>query len=236
VNVPKPLADIPLWPDTPFERFAGVANLVLFSGRLAKSYVERYNRLLNPYSYMKADPVMRREYLKQLLSIGGARVVLTGLGAAFGGLLGTVSTSSEWGKSVMPGGKVAMDTTLGGGKYETFAARVLQGEYTNRRGETKGLGEGPYVPTGLDLVEDLGEGLASPAFRAAIEVLRKSEHFSGPQAAGQELGLRTVIDTTTPIIGQDMWDIITESPQYIPLLYPDAIGVGLTIRSGEEIK
>lgn len=236
VNVPKSIADKEVMFHVPLDRFAGILNFGIFSGRLAKSYIERYNRLLNPYSWMKADPVMRREYLKQLLSIGGARVVLTGLGAAMGGLLGTKMTSTDWGKSVITandGWQVGMDTTLGGGKYETFAARMLQGEYTTRKGETKGLGEGPFIPTGLDLVEGLGEGLASPAFRAAIEILKKSEHFAGPQAKGQEVGLRTMTDTMTPIIGQDIWDIVTEHPEYIPLLFPDAVGNALTIRRVE---
>ena len=89
----------------------------------------------------------------------------------------------------------------------------------------------PPIGDAMSLVEDFGEGLASPAFQLGMQLLNQKEF------GGKPLNLTTpnIMENSatkavlTPIITQDIYDLIAEDPSYIPLLFPDALGASLTI-------
>lgn len=218
------------------EPVADILAVGLFSPRLFTSRIQNINKVLNPWSWATSPKPMRIEYLKQLLSIAGIIVAGNSLmslfGAETGPLGGDEPTSPDFLKSRFGKGRrgVNIDFTGGYGRFATLGARLATREVTTGAGKRFRVGQ-PPIGDAVSLIEDFGEGLASPVMQAAMQLLNGKEFGNKPldmtnpnpfeNSAGKAL--------LTPMISQDLYDLLQEDPSYVPLLFPDALGAPLTI-------
>lgn len=218
------------------EPVADILAVGMFSPRLFTSRIQNINKVLNPWSWATSPKPMRIEYLKQLLSIAGIIVAGNSLmslfGAETGPLGGDEPTSPDFLKSRFGRGRrgVNIDFTGGYGRFATLGARLSSREVTTGAGKRYRVGQ-PPIGDAVSLIEDFGEGLASPVMQAAMQLLNQKEFGNKPldmtnpnpfeNSAGKAL--------LTPMISQDLYDLLQEDPSYVPLLFPDALGAPLTI-------
>jgi len=214
------------------ESNADVLNVALFSPRLFSSRIQNINKFFNPISWAKADPVMRKEYLKQILSIAGLVVAGNSLMSLFGAKTGDEPTSPDYMKSRFSRGKkgVSVDFTGGYGRFATLGSRLSSRQVTTGAGNRFKIGQ-PPIGDAVSLIEDFGEGLASPVMQTAMQFLNQKEFgnkpldMTNPNPFENSMGKSLM----TPMITQDLYELLQEDPSLVPLIFPDALGAPLTV-------
>lgn len=208
-------------------------NAIAFSPRLLSARLRTINRTLNPYNYAKVDPVLRKEYLKQLISIAGATLASEQMYSLFGAEdQERDPRSSKFGKSQF--GNISVDNTGGYGKLATFGARTgpefMGGGYIKDKNEQmRKLGEGVIG----DEVAQLGglmEGLTSPAVQLAFRMWTQKE-FEGGKTNFTTMNPmeNSAMKAIIPIIYQDIYEIYNEDPSMLPLIVPAALGQSINV-------
>ena len=201
------------------EPVADVLNLFMFSPRLVAS---RFN-LLNPITYKKMPPAVRKMALKNMLSyIGMSSLILTIAGAA-GADIELDPRSSDFGKIKV--GDIRYDLWAGYQQWVRTLTQLISGQRKRTSGEiiTLDPDKFPYE-TRLGLIGRFLRSKASPAVSLGIDIL------GGKTYEGEDITLKgEAINEAIPLYLQDMWDIYKEEglSQTLGAILPGMFGVGV---------
>lgn len=207
-----------------FEQSAVGLNSVLFSPRLIASRV----KMLYPGTYVKASPEVRKQYLKSMLSIGAAGNTVLGLAAMGGAEIDMDPRGSDFMKAKI--GNTRLDPWGGFQQYGVLGARQLLGESKSvTSGNTYELGSRYGLPTRLDIAARFGESKLHP-FASFFTTLLRGKNWAGqPISIPEEL-----IRRYTPMITQDLYDILQDDPALAPLVLPAIGGMGVQTFGGND--
>lgn len=197
-----------------WEGAAAALNNTLFSPRLMASRLQ----MLNPKNYIFTRPEVRKEYLKSTMAAAGTWLSLAGLAKAGGAEVSLDPESSDFGKIKI--GNTRLDPAGGFQQYIVLAARLGKGgldkalEASGRRYSGKA-----FAPTPENDVLNFIENKMAPnaRFAAGPWMANKTQPF--------ELGDQAM-RTFTPIILQDLSEIMQEDPELAWTLLPGMVGVG----------
>ena len=206
-----------------WEGAAVALNNMLFSPRLMASRLQ----MLNPKNYIFTKPQVRMEYLKSTLATAGTWITLAGLAKAGGAEVSMDPESSDFGKIKI--GNTRMDPAGGFQQYLVLATRLAKGgldkarETSDRRYSGKAFAP---TPEG-DILNFIKNKMAPDARLAAGPWLaNKNQPF--------ELGDQAM-RTFTPIMLQDLSEIMQENPDLAWTLLPGLAGVGVnTYKPGKQ--
>jgi hypothetical protein len=202
------------WQEANLEKNLGLFNATLFSPRLIAARM----RMLNPATYLAAEPAVRKEYLKSALSTAGAWMTVAGLAKLAGAEVGTDSNSADFMKVKV--GNTRLDPGGGFQQFLVAASRLASGKTTSSTtGKTTELGRGYRAPTEKDVVEQFITGRMHPFLKFAYDIGSSSDYKP------THLGDRT-LQLFTPLIIQDAVELAKEDPRLLPMLGPAAFGMG----------
>jgi hypothetical protein len=191
-------------------------NAVFFSPRLIASRVN----LLNPAYYATLSPVVRKEALKSLLSLGAIATTVTSLAAAGGASVEVDPRSSDFAK--IKTGNTRFDILGGFGQYLTLGARLATNQSMNAKGEVQELGKKFGSKTRLDVGMSFLMNKESPVASYVTDFLRGKNAIGEPFNAGPDLVKRFV-----PLILSDLDELFTDPNSAGPAaIVPSAFGVG----------
>jgi len=204
---------------------APLLNSIFFSPRLIASRVN----LLNPHTYIKLSPVVRKEAIKSLLSLGAIATTVASLAYLGGANIETDPRSSDFAKIKV--NDTRYDILGGFGQYLTLGSRLVTNEKKAASGKIKELGKDFGSDTRLDVAINFLMNKESPVTSFVTDYLR------GKDAIGEEFSVTNTEDYLTknavakrfiPLIVQDMISSVKENgaAKGIPMAIPGIFGVG----------
>ena len=199
------------------QKSAIMLNNIFFSPRLIMS---RLN-LVNPFYYVNQKPFVRKEALKSLFSFIGFGVTVLTLAKMAGAEVGSDPRSSDFGKIKI--GNTRLDIWGGFQQLSVMASRVITGKYiSSTTGKEMTLGEGYKPMTRADIIQRFFEGKEAP-IPSFITALVK-----GKNAIGEDINIPLeVVQRFIPMVLQDSYDLLKESPGLLPASLLGVFGVGL---------
>lgn len=195
-----------------YERYAPVANQLLFSPRLIKSRLE----LLNPGTYMRKDPILRKEALKGLFAWAGIGTGIAEMAKLASAEVENDPTSSDFRKIKI--GNTRLDPYGGFQQYFTAATNFGKNLQERMSGKTPGFGREVFDP-----LTKAAYYKSHPSFAFAYELINGKDPISG-----QKFDLPTQLkDQLLPMMANDIMELYTEDPSLLPLVIPAAFGMGI---------
>lgn len=218
-----------------WEKSATNLNALLFSPRLIAS---RFN-MLNPVTYIKADPFVRRQYLKSAASIVGTGLLIGQLSKTFGAEVNEDPTNTDFMKTKV--GNTRLDPFGGFQQYAVALMRILEKEKTSSiTGKTSELNTGKYgSSTRFDVLEDFMLNKLNPTASFAVALMKGKEQsgqpftvnnwdFSSPTSIGNSAVENSVTQRFIPMFLSDVWQMAQEDPDMLLWGAPAAfLGMGL---------
>lgn len=202
-----------------FEQSAPILTALFFSPRLIASRVN----MLNPVYYAKLSPVVRKEAIKSLLSLGAIATTITTLAKAGGATVENDPRSSDFAK--LKYGNTRYDILGGFGQYLTLGARLYTNEKKTLKGDIQELGKGYGRDNRLDIVEKFGENKLAPVPSYVAEYLR------GKDPTGKEFDVKdSTINKFIPLFLQDIQKQYEEEgdiAKAVTKTAPAVFGVGI---------
>lgn len=200
----------------PLERAGPILNGIFFSPRLIASRVQ----LMNPVFYAKLPPIVRKEALKSLISLGTAATIVLGLAAAGGAKVETNPLSSDFGK--IKTGNTRYDILGGFGQYITLGARMAMNETKDLKGQTKTLGMKFGQDSRLDIAGKFARSKLSPPGSFLADFL------AGKDYSGNVFDLKDeAVKNFIPLFLQDAADLVNKNGvKGVPMAVPGLFGVG----------
>lgn len=197
----------------------------LFAPRLIASRVQ----MLNPQYYIKLDPIARKEALTTLLSLGAVATTVLSAAELAGASVEKNPTSADFGKIKI--GDTRLDILGGYQQYLRLGAQLATGHNTSS-------------VTGAN--QTLGKGIAATRFDVLTRFLTNKEApvpsfittlLKGKDAAGNPANVpKEVLDRFTPLIGQDIRDLLTHKSSAGLAAAPLGVfGVGLQTYGKQDI-
>lgn len=212
------------WKERSLEQNAELLTNTLFSPRLFASRV----RMLNPGTYVMADPFVRKQYLKALLSTAGAWGTIGSIAALAGADVSLDPNSSDFGKIRI--GNTRLDPAGGFQQFLVTASRFLSGGYTSSSTQNEQeLGQGFRAETRKDVVERFMVNKLHPVARFAYDLAFASKYQ--PVNIGDR-----IVQMFIPLIIQDVIELAKEDPTLLPLIGPVAAGMGTQTYSQGEVE
>jgi hypothetical protein len=196
------------------EEHAAGLNAIFFSPRFMASRLQ----MMNPVNYTKTNPMVRKEYLKSVLSIASAWGGLATLSKMNGAEVGDNPTSTDFGKIKI--GNTTLDPGAGFQQWLVLGKRLQDGTYTTSTGNEREYGVGFGSKTRGDALVDFFVNKLAPIPGFGARAMRANE--SNPFSLGDE-SLRLF----TPMLAQDLSEIVQEDPNLLPLLIPAGLGMGV---------
>ena len=197
-----------------WEGSATALNNLLFSPRLMASRLQ----MLNPRNYVFTRPEVRKEYLKSTMAMAGTWLSLAGLAKAGGAEVVMDPESTDFGKIKI--GNTRLDPAGGFQQYIVLASRLAKGGLDKARQTADRRYSGKaFAPTPENDVLNFIENKIAPnaRFIAGPWLANKTQQF--------ELGDQA-LRTFTPIMLQDLSEIMQEDPELAWTLLPGLVGVG----------
>ncbi|QGH72333.1 MAG: hypothetical protein [Podoviridae sp. ctg2L5] len=207
------------------ESAASQLNSVFFSPRLMAS---RLN-LLNPVTYVKQDPFVRKEALKSMFSFASAGLSVLGLAKLAGAEVGSDPRSADFGKIKI--GNTRYDLWGGFQQYIRSAAQIISGKYiSSTTGVEYTLGEGYKPMTRLDIASRVLESKLAPTWSYLIDSLRGTTFGGEKTTISEELKERF-----TPMVISDLMDVAQEKgfAKAVGLQVPGFFGLGVQTYTSE---
>lgn len=197
------------------EKNAELLNTALFSPRLISSRIA----MLNPATYIKADPFVRKQYIKSVLGIASAGALVGGLAKAAGGTVSTDRNSSDFGKAKI--GNVTLDPYGGFQQYLVAASQFQSGEKDTSTGHHEVFGKFG-MPTRASNLIDFGANKLAPVPKLAWDWANasKGRPFNAPVE---------VTNLFIPMVANDIYELIKEDPSLAPFAIPDALGIKASV-------
>lgn len=204
------------------EKHASALNSVFFSPRFIASRLQ----MMNPKNYLAnintpEGRFVNKQYLKSLLALGGAWLTEANLHRLNGAEVETDTTSSDFGKAKY--GETRLDIPAGFQQYVVLASRLASGEYATQNGNVREYGRGFGTKTKFDALTDFLANKLAPIPSYGARFLRANENVPF-----------NVVDESmrlfTPMILQDLSDILQEDPNLLPLMVPAAVGYGVDVQ------
>jgi len=227
------------------EEHASALNATLFSPRLMASRLGLIRRaLIDPLKapanialkamgkteYERIHPFVRKQYWRDLFSFTAAQAGIISIAKLGGAEVGDEPTSTDWGKIKI--GNARLDFNGGFQQYFRAAAQLAQQAKTssvsNKRTE---LGEGFRADTMKDVVYGFIESKEAPLLNFAVNVLKGTDFTGNPVTLSSEVGSKL-----TPIIAQDLKEILIEDPNLLWTLIPANFGAGLQVYGSDTLK
>lgn len=197
-----------------FAQAAPVLNSVFFSPRYVAS---RFNLLNLPYYLFKADPLTRKNYLRDLTTYVGVAGTVLALAKMSGAEVNLDWKSSDFLKIKI--GNTRRDILSGFGQIVHLVGQLATGQYTNAAGKTTDLGSGYGVKTRLDVLWNFIQSKFSPTVGWAADELRGTDLKHPKDLVGQE----------HTVTGEAANHLLPLSPQDIAAVLQDN---GVTVDSG----
>lgn len=142
-------------PSTVRGRIASASNRALFSGKLAASRFQLINDVLNPVSWIKNDPVIRKYKAIQLLKLGVVTLGTYAAANALGAKVGLNPFEKDFGK--LRSGNARYDLTAGNAGAVRLLASLTLLAYNRATGEKLPYGQdSPWPILGQQLRYKLG--------------------------------------------------------------------------------
>lgn len=205
------------------QRSAPILNSIFFSPRLIASRVN----MLNPAIYLAPEklgglsPVVRKEAIKSLLSLGGLALTVTGLAAAGGADVETDPRSSDFAKIKI--GNTRQDILGGFGQYLTLGARLMTNETTSLSGKTREFGKGYAAETRASLLTKFLRNKLAPVPSFAVDALDGKDAIGQPFEVSSAVAKRMI-----PLFLQDYNELLQEYDPVTATMFagPALFGVG----------
>jgi hypothetical protein len=194
------------------QRHAQGLNAMFFSPRFQASRLH----LQNPLNYVKADPFVRRQYLRSTAAFTGAAVTVLTLAAWAGARVERDRLNGDWGKIRV--GKTVYDVLGGFAQYLRFWQTVAEALHRQQQGKRLRRGNA------LEITGRFIENKLSPAAGFLVGWLRgkaTEEDIAGPRGRfqfGPEL-----IRTFVPMLFEDIFEMAKKDPEQIPVALPAAV-------------
>jgi len=206
------------------------ATKILADGLFAPKLVASRMRMLNPFTYVMADPFVRKQYLKAAISTVGAWSAMSGMAYMAGADVSLDPNSADFGKIRIPGTGTRLDPAGGFQQYFVAISRLITGDVSSSStGKSRTLGEGFRADTRGDVLERFVANKLHPAVKFAHDMAFASQYQPF------QMGDRT-IQQFLPLIAQDAIELAREDPSLLPLLAPIGLGMGTqTYDKGEAI-
>lgn len=199
------------------ERASVALNSFFFSPRLMGSRLT----LLYPGYYIKADPFVRKEALKSLFTFAGIGLTTLGLAKLGGAKVGGNLLSTDALKVKI--GNTRIDPWGGFQQYIVMAARLITGQaVSSTTGKVMTLGEGYRALSRADIILRAIEYKTAPVFSFAWDLMRAQTFEGKPVKILPEIGKRFV-----PMAISDIYDIMNDDPDLLPISLLGVFGVGL---------
>lgn len=216
---------------------ASLLNATFFSPRLIASRVH----FLNPVNYIKADPFVRKEMLKTVLSMSSFATTVLGLAKAAGADVSLNIRSSDFAK--IKAGKTRVDILGGFGQYLVLGGRLITGEYkSTSTGKVTKL-SGKFGKTSrFDTALRFFEYKESPSVSFVSTMLKQKplfvDNLSLSRYVVNKMGIKTkadklnvtneIVNRFLPMVAQDSYDLYKEyGVEALPLSILAILGMGL---------
>lgn len=198
------------------ERYATGLNNALFSPRFIKSRID----MLNPATYIKADPLVRKEYLKSALAITSMGTTMGQLARMAGAEVSGEPTSADFGKIKI--GNTRIDPFGGFQQYFTLLYRLASNSTTSSTtGKSYELGSKFGRSTSKDILEQFAINKAAPIPHFVYQWLNQTK--KRPFDLTPE-----VARLFAPMMIQDIVDVAKDNPALLPITIPaSATGFGV---------
>jgi len=204
-----------------FENAALALNAFFFSPRLMASRLNIITQLTNPNFYYKASPFIRKNFISTLLTFLGTGATILGLSKLMGADVGTDVRSSDFGKIKV--GATRVDIWGGFQQYVRMIGQLVSGQYvSSTTGKVMTLGEGYRALNRLDILLRQIESKEAPIPSFITEILKQKTYTGEEINIPKEIALRFV-----PMLIQDLYDVIKDNPQALPLIPLAPFGVGI---------
>lgn len=213
-----------------FEKYATDLNTMFFSPRLMASRVN----LLNPITYVKMDPYVRKEALKDAAAVGALGLTVVGLAKMAGAEVEDDPRSSDFGKIKV--GNTRYDIWGGFQQYVRLAAVLLTGETkSSTTGKVTKLGKTYGAPTRLGFAGKFLRGKLAPT-PAAIADIIEGKNIVGDDVVAPKRAVQSFV----PLIWQDWNDLAQEGlttenvAKSIPATLAPIVGIGVNTYGPKE--
>lgn len=203
------------------EKYAVGLNNMFFSPRMIASRV----KMLNPMTYVNADPFIRKQYLKSMLGLISAWGTFAGMAKAAGADVNTDMNSSDFGKVKI--GNTRFDPAGGFQQYLVLFHRLLTGKTIGGNGQETELGSGFGKPTAGDIITRFVRNKLSPT--AAFT----TDPFFANNRQPFDISDR-IIRLFTPMIMQDLSDLLQNDPTMAKLLGLPLSAAGMGVQTYDE--
>lgn len=194
------------------EHSAETLNNLFFSPRLMASRMQ----VLNPKNYLFTRPELRKEYLKSVAAIAGTWMTVAGLGKAAGAEVSLDPENSDFGK--MKFGNTRIDPAGGFQQYLVLFSMLAKGGYDNVAGNKGRYQSSPFTTADSDVLNFARNKLAPNARITLSPWLNNKDR---PFEVGDQ-SLRLI----TPIILQDLSEIVQDDPSMAWVMGPNFVGMG----------
>jgi hypothetical protein len=179
--------------------------------------------------------MVRREAWRDVFAFGGMQLAIISaakVAQAAGNdvIVGDDPTSTDWGK--IKSGNARLDFNAGFQPYARSFAQLAEMNQTSSISNKKTKLEEGYKPeTQLDIIQKLAMSKESPLMSFVTNYLQ------GQDLAGQGVTLSSEMrNKLTPIIFQDIIELLKEDPSLLPLIVPANFGAGLQVYGPGDIK
>lgn len=152
------------------EPIASELGAVLYSPRALSARLS----FLNPYNYIKTDPLVRQEYFKGLARIAASWGAFSGLASMAGAAVSTDPTSADFGKIRI--GNTRIDPGAGWQQLLVLTSKEIAGKSTSTTGEPgepgkiNEFGTTPMSPTHLSTAGKYTYNQLNPSLRFAFDL------------------------------------------------------------------
>lgn len=179
-------------------------NMFLYSARFQASRWQ----ILNPYNFVRSDPVTRKMAIKSLAGFLGLNATYLGLAKMMGGKVELDPRSSDFGEAIF--GKTHIGFSAGFDSVITLIARLATNQYKGADGKIQDYGKGKaWNQNRLKAIWQFIEYKEAPLASFISTLLR------GKTVVGEKLGEETsvpveVLRTYAPMLGETILDLIKE--------------------------
>lgn len=198
---------------------ATTLNSVFFSPRLMAARVN----MLDPTYYTKLSPMVRKEALKSMLTLGAVAGTTLGLAKAAGADVETDPRSADFGKIKI--GDTRYDILGGFQQYVVLASRLISGKMvSSTTGKEISLTEGYKPTTRLDIIMNFLKSKENPILSYATGALE------GTTQLGREFkAIPEAINRFIPMFAQDIVELTEDRgfAKAIGMELPSMLGIGV---------